>query len=155
MYACLEEAVAGLEKASKVAELKKAHLNLGAKIDEIKLMRVELNTLSQKQSGLENITLNKPYSRMFAELSDIMNEQTWLTQLNVDSGLEEETTASLKLKGFSFSAEELGNFLDQLTSEPLFKTVVLRQAREYEAVQLSKNVHVPVRLIQFNIECNI
>ena len=141
-------------KKRKVAELKRVHLNLGAKIDEIKLMRAELNTLRQKQSGLENITLNKPYSRMFAELSDIMNEQTWLTQLK-DSGLEEETTASLKLKGFSFSAEELGNFLTQLTAEPLFKTVVLRQAREYEAVQLSKNVHVPVRLIQFNIECNI
>ncbi|MDH3557812.1 MAG: PilN domain-containing protein, partial [Deltaproteobacteria bacterium] len=82
-------------------------------------------------------------------------EQTWLTQLNLDSGLEEETTASLKLTGFSFSAEELGNFLSQLTAEPLFKTVVLQQAREYEAVQLSKNVNVPVRLIQFNIDCNI
>jgi Tfp pilus assembly protein PilN len=142
-------------KKSKVAELKRMHLNLGVKIDEIKLMRAELNTLRQKQSGLENITLNKPYSRMFAELSDIMNEQTWLTQLNLDSGLEEETTASLKLTGFSFSAEELGNFLSQLTAEPLFKTVVLQQAREYEAVQLSKNVNVPVRLIQFNIDCNI
>ena len=92
---------------------------------------------------------------MFAELSDIINEQTWLTQLNIDSGLEEETTASLKLTGFSFSAEELGNFLNQLTAEPLFKTVVLRQAREYETVQLSKNAHAPVRLIQFNIESNI
>ena len=142
-------------KRHKVAELKKAHLNLGAKIDAIKLMRAELNTLRQKQSGLENITLNKPYSRMFAELSDIINEQTWLTQLNIDSGLEEESTAILKLTGFSFSAEELGNFLTQLTAEPLFKTVVLRQAREHETVQLSKNAHVPVRLIQFNIECSI
>ena len=142
-------------KRRKVAELKRMHLNLGAKIDEIKVMRAELNSLRQKQSGLENITLNKPYSRIFAELSDLINEHTWLTQLNIDSGLEEETTASLKLTGFSFSAEELGNFLDQLTAEPLFKTVVLQQAREYETVQLSKNTHVPVRLIQFNIECSI
>jgi Tfp pilus assembly protein PilN len=142
-------------KKRKVAELKKMHLNLGTKIDEIKLMRAELNTLRQKQSGLEDITLNKPYSRIFAELSDLINEHTWLTQLNIDSGLEEETTASLKLTGFSFSAEELGNFLDQLQSAPLFKTVVLQQAREYEAVQLSKNTHAPIRLIQFNIECNI
>jgi Tfp pilus assembly protein PilN len=142
-------------KKRKVAELKKMHLNLGTKIDEIKLMRAELNTLRQKQSGLEDITLNKPYSRIFAELSDLINEHTWLTQLNIDSGLEEETAVSLKLTGFSFSAEELGNFLDQLQSAPLFKTVVLQQAREYEAVQLSKNTHAPIRLIQFNIECNI
>ena len=142
-------------KRRKVAELKRMHLNLGTKIDEIKLMRAELNALRQKQSGLEDITLNKPYSRIFAELSDLINEHTWLTQLNIDSGLEEETAASLKLTGFSFSAEELGNFLDQLQSAPLFKTVVLRQAREYEAVQLSKSTHAPVRLIQFNIECNI
>ena len=144
-----------LAKRRKVAELKKMHLNLGAKIDEIKVMRAELNSLRQKQSGLENITLNKPYSRIFAELSDLINEHTWLTQLDIDSGLEEETTASLKLTGFSFSAEELGNFLDQLTAEPLFKTVVLQQAREYETVQLSKNTHAPIRLIQFNIECSI
>lgn len=142
-------------KRRKVAELKEMHLNLGAKIDEIKVMRAELNSLRQKQSGLENITLNKPYSRIFAELSDLINEHTWLTQLNIDSGLEEETTASLKLTGFSFSAEELGNFLDQLTAEPLFKTVVLQQAREYETAQLSKNTHAPIRLIQFNIECSI
>jgi Tfp pilus assembly protein PilN len=142
-------------KKRKVAELKKMHLNLGVKIDEIKLMRAELNSLRQKQSGLEDITLNKPYSRIFAELSDLINEHTWLTQLNIDSGLEEEATANLKLTGYSFSAEELGNFLDQLTSEPLFKTVVLQQAREYETVQLSKNTHTPIRLIKFNIECNI
>ena len=142
-------------KRHKVAELKKMHLSLGTKIDEIKLMRAELNTLRQKQSGLEDITLNKPYSRILAELSDLINEQTWLTQLNIDSGLERETAARLKLTGFSFSAEELGNFLDQLQSAPLFKTVVLQQAREHETAQLSKNTHAPIRLIHFNIECNI
>ena len=114
-----------------------------------------MNALRQKLSGLEDITLNKPYSRIFAELSDLINEQTWLTQLNIDSGLERETAARLKLTGFSFSAEELGNFLDQLQSAPLFKTVVLQQAREHETAQLSKNTHAPIRLIHFNIECNI
>ena len=142
-------------KRRKVAELKRMHLNLGAKIDEIKLMRAELNALRQKQSGLEDITLNKPYSRIFAELSDLINENTWLTQLNIDSGLEQETVARLKLTGFSFSAEELGNFLDQLQGAPLFEKVVLQQARENETVQLSKNTRAPMRLIQFNIECNI
>lgn len=142
-------------KKRKVAELKKMHLNLGTKIDEIKIMRAELTSLRQKQYGLDNITLNKPYSRIFAELSDLINEQTWLTQLNIDSGLDEETAASLRLTGFSFSAEQLGNFLDQLTSAPLFKTVVLQQAREHEAVQLNKSGHAPIRLIKFNIECKL
>lgn len=142
-------------KRRKVAELKKMHLSLGSKIDEIKVKRAELNALRQKLSGLEDITLNKPYSRIFAELSDLINEQTWLTQLNIDSGLAEEAAARLKLTGFSFSAEELGNFLDQLQSAPLFETVVLQQARENETVHLSKRSNAPMRLIQFNIECNI
>jgi Tfp pilus assembly protein PilN len=142
-------------KRRKVAELKKMHLSLGTKIDEIKVMRAELNALRQKLSGLENITFNKPYSRIFAELSNLINEQTWLTQLNIDSGLAEETAAKLKLTGFSFSAEELGNFLDQLQSAPLFEIVILQQARENETVRLSKNTNAPMRLIQFNIECNI
>lgn len=142
-------------KKRTLIELKKMHLNLDTKIDEIRKMRVELNRLRQKQAGLENITLSAPYSHIFAKLADIINEDTWLTQLIIDSGLEEDSQVGLRLTGYSFSAEELGNFLNQLTKETMFKGVTLQQLREYESSQFSSGANKPIRLIKFNIECNV
>ncbi len=144
-----------LAKKRTITELKEMHASLGTKIDEIRRIRADLDTLRQRQAGLANIAINASYSQIFAKLADIMNEHTWLTQLMIDSGLEEGSEISLRLTGFSFSAEELGNFLNQLSSESMFKTVVLQRAREYETGQISKNSSKPIRLIQFNIECNV
>jgi Tfp pilus assembly protein PilN len=117
-------------KRRTVAELKQKHQDLGTKINEIRRIQVELDRMRQEQAGLENITLAAPYSQIFAKLADIMNEDTWLSQLTIDSGREEESSIRLRLAGFSLSADELGNFLQQLTNEPLFQGVVLQNARE-------------------------
>ncbi|MCG6980058.1 MAG: PilN domain-containing protein, partial [Deltaproteobacteria bacterium] len=87
--------------------------------------------------------------------ADMMNEATWLSQLTIDSGREEESSIRLRLSGFSFSADQLGNFLQQLTSEPMFKDVLLQNARESVNSQFSKGSDKTVRLMQFNIECKI
>lgn len=142
-------------KERKVAKLKARHKHLGAKIDEIKRMQGELNRLKQQQASLETVARSEPYSRVFAKLADIMNKHTWLTQLTIDSGKDKEAEASLKLTGFSFSNDELGNFLNRLSSEAMFKTVVLQHAKEYEMSPSNRNVRKPVRLIQFHIELNI
>jgi len=142
-------------KRCTVAELKQKHQDLGTKINEIRLIQVELDRMRQEQAGLENITLAAPYSQIFAKLADIMNEDTWLSQLTIDSGREEESSIRLRLTGFSFSADELGNFLQQLTNEPLFQGVVLQNARENVNSQFSRGPGKAVRLIQFNIECKI
>jgi hypothetical protein len=84
-----------------------------------------------------------------------MNEDTWVTQVIIDSGLEEDPQVGLRLTGFSFSAEELGNFLKQLTEDTLFKGVLLQQLQEYESSQFSRGSNKPVRLIKFNLECNV
>jgi len=142
-----------------VTTLKEMHANLGAKINEIKQIREELEGLSQKQAGLETITRNESYSRIFAKLADIMNEATWLSQLAIDSGLqakaEAEVETSLRLTGFSLSAEELGNFLTRLSNEAMFKNVVLRRATESETSGLYKDMRQPIRLIQFEIVCSV
>lgn len=138
-----------------MAELKQKHQDLGVKINEIRLIQVELDRMRQEQAGLENITLAAPYSQIFAKLADIMNEDTWLSQLTIESGREEESSIRLKLTGFSFSADELGSFLQQLTNEPLFREVVLQSARENVNSQFSKGSGKAVRVIQFNIECKI
>lgn len=142
-------------KKRSVTALKQMHANLGAKIEEIKKIREEVERLRQKQAGLESITRNESYSRIFAELADIMNKDTWLSQLVIDSGLGEEAETSLRLVGFSFSAEELGNFLNQLSNETSFKNVVLQRAIESETSGLYKDMGQPIRLIQFQIVCSV
>ena len=147
------------EKKRAVISLKQMHTNLGAKIEEIKQIREELARLNQKQSGLETITRNESYARIFAKLADILNEGTWLSQLAIDSGLQAEPEAevetSLRLTGFSLSAEQLGNFLTQLSNEAMFKNVVLRRATETEKSGLYKDMRQPIRLIQFQIVCSV
>jgi Tfp pilus assembly protein PilN len=144
-------------KRRTVTTLKQRHANLGTKIDEIKQIRQEVERLRQKQAGLETITRNEPYSQIFAKLADIMNEDTWLSQLAIDSGfqVEAEVETGLRLTGYSLSAEELGNFLTQLTNESMFKNVVLQRATESETSGLYKNMRQPIRLIQFQIVCSV
>jgi Tfp pilus assembly protein PilN len=142
-------------KKRTLAELKQKHQQLGSKINEIRRIQAELDRMRQEQAGLENITLGAPYSQIFAKLADIMNEATWLSQLTIDSGHEEQSSIRVRLTGFSFSADELGNFLQQLTNEPMFKDVVLQQARENVNSQFSRGSGRTVRLMQFNIECKI
>ena len=142
-------------KRRTLAELKQKHQDLGSKINEIKRIQAELDGMRQEQAGLENITLAAPYSQIFTKLADIMNEATWLSQLTIDSGQESESSIRLRLTGFSFSADELGNFLEQLTNERMFKDVVLQQVRENVNSQFTEGMGKTVRLMQFNIECKI
>ena len=142
-------------KKRTLAELKQKHQHLGSKINEIRRIQQELDRMRQEQAGLENITLGAPYSQIFAKLADIMNEATWLSQLTIDSGHEEEPSIRLRLRGFSYSADELGNFLKQLTNEPMFKDVVLQQARENVTSQFTTGSGKTVRFMEFNIECKI
>ena len=146
-------------KKHRVTTLRQKHNNLGAKIDEIKKIRQELASLNQKQSGLETITRNESYARIFTKLADILNEDTWLSLMAIDSGSQAETEAqfetSLRLTGYSLSAEQLGNFLTKLSNEAMFKNVVLRRATESEKSGFYKDMRKPIRLIQFQIVCNV
>ena len=128
---------------------------LGTKFEEIKRIREELDRLSQHQAVLEPITNYEPYSRICAKLADTMNKSTWLTQLVIDSGKEEAIEASLILTGYSYSNDKLGNFLDQLSSSKLFESVVLKHATESELRQRNQGGRRAIKLIEFQIECNI
>ena len=129
--------------------------HLGTKFVEIKRIREELERLSQHEAVLEPITNCKLYSQICAKLADTMNESTWLTQLVIDSGREEAIEASLILTGFSYSNDKLGIFLDQLSSSNLFQSVVLKHATESELRQRNQGGRRGIKLIEFQIECNI
>ncbi|UCE82541.1 MAG: PilN domain-containing protein [Deltaproteobacteria bacterium] len=142
-------------KKRRVTALKDMHTSLGAKIDEIRRMQEELNRLRQQQNLLENMTASEPYSHICAKLADLVNESTWLTNLTIDNGKQGEAETNLKLTGFSFSNDELGNFLNRLSLDPMFKAVVLKLATESEMAHWNRNVEGSVKLIQFHIECSL
>ena len=137
--------------------LEDVHTYLGESINEINETREEIERLSQQESFLKKLTRNQPFSVLLLKLSDLMNAQTWLSQLVIDAGTDKDDDPTIILTGFSLSNEELGNFLNQLSSEPLFEAVVLKFARETEWVHPTENQKESgrVRVIQFQIDCNI
>jgi Tfp pilus assembly protein PilN len=89
----------------------------------------------------------RPYSSVIARLAEIMNTQTWLQQLALETGRDQ--TVHVKLSGFSNSHDNLGDFIQRLSGEPLFRNVALKLAQESEA-RISGG-----STVQFQIECDI
>ncbi len=136
--------------------LEDMHKQLGATIEEIKETQQEIQKLSLQESFLNNLKRIQPFSRLLLKLSEIMNAQTWLTQLTIDAGTEdEEVVSSIKLYGYSLSNNDLGNFLTLLSGEPLFNNVILKYAKETKIAKLLPDRNTPARVIQFQIDCNI
>ena len=51
--------------------------------------------------------------------------------------------------------DELGNLLTQLSVEPMFKTVVLKYAKETQRTRLFQDQKALLTVIQFQIDCKI
>lgn len=144
-----------LAKNRALTKLKETHNQLGSKKEEIKRVQNELDSLIQKQSTLYDKTRSQPYSPVLLRLADIINENTWLTKLAIDSTKDTGGSAGMQLTGFSRSNQDLGNFLNQLSGEPMFKDVVLKFARELKVEESKKSTGAQSILIQFQIDCNI
>ncbi|MBW2144723.1 MAG: PilN domain-containing protein [Deltaproteobacteria bacterium] len=153
------QAKVALAKERPMTTLEDMHMNLGTRIEEIKGVQDELERLDQQQSVLKTITRNQSYSRVLHTLADIMNEDTWLRRLTIDQGKghdeDEENVTRLKLTGLSFSNEELGNFVNRLSAEPMFKRVILKFARETITALSRQNADESMRVVEFQIECHI
>lgn len=148
-----------LAKIRPPITLKDMHAHLGTRLDEIKQVKEEVERLGQQQTALEAILINQPYSRVLLMLADIMNEETWLSQLTIESGSsrqkDKEDITILRINGFSFSNEKLGNFMKQLSSNHMFKTSVLKYARETNMLSGNPSAGEPLRLTTFQIDCTI
>jgi len=136
--------------------LEDMHKQLGATIDEIKETQQEIQRLSLQESFLNKLNRIQPFSRLLLKLSEIMNAQTWLTNLTIDAGTEDgEVVSSIKLYGYSLSNNDLGNFLTLLSGEPFYKNVILKYAKETKIAKLLQDRNTPARVIQFQIDCKI
>lgn len=148
-----------LAKERPMATLEGIRMNLGTRIEEIKGVQDELERLELQQSVLKTITRNQSFSRVLYTLSDIMNEKTWLNQLTIDQAKgkdgDEEDVTRLKLMGLSLSNAALGDFVNQLSVEPLFRKVILKYARETITPLSRQERDESIRVVEFQIECNI
>ena len=144
-----------LAKKSAFVNLKATHTNLGLKIKEIKRIQEEVEKLDQQQAVLDTIITGPLRWQIIQRLSEIINEYTWLKELTTGSGGDKDTRANLKLNGFSFSNEELGNFLIKLSGDPMFKGVLLKFARETDLDRARKDDDAQIKVIEFEIECEL
>ena len=153
LYFCHVHVV--LTKTATVARLDDMHTQLGAKIEEIKRVQVEVERFREQQSVIDMISSKLSYSQIALKLAEIMNESTWLTQLAMHNGSKEKSEASLRLAGFSLSNEELGNFISELANDPRVQAVVLKHAKECEVAEPNQKGAEPEKLVDFQIECTV
>ena len=115
--------------------------------------------LAEKRLVLNDIAGNQAYSQVLLKLAEIMNEHTWLKQLAIERDKEtedhEDERITLKLTGFSHSNEDLGDFLIQLSSQPLFKGVVLNYAKEATERRAKGSMTMAASVIEFQIDCHV
>jgi len=135
--------------------LKQARRVLGSKIEKIKRLQEELDGFHQQESDFKAVTNNLAYSRILTKLVGMMNGDTWLTLLAIESPKDTGGDLRVQLTGFASRNEELGNLLSQLSSEPIFKDVLLKQAKESVTAQSNGDAGRPARLIQFQIQCKV
>ena len=129
--------------------------HLGLKIKEIAVIKQELEKLNQQQTILKDIIRGPICSHVLWKLAEIINEDTWVTSLSTNNNRQSENFAYIKLNGYSFSNEELGSFLSQLSDESSFNNVRLIFAQE-SMLQLSKRKDSSmIKVIQFEIELEL
>jgi Tfp pilus assembly protein PilN len=132
--------------------LDEIQMHLGQSESEIKRIQTELQRLNQQRVMLDKITKNRSYCQVLWKLSEIFNDEAWLTQLTIDRSPAENRAIRLGLTGLSFSNATLGNFINQISSDPMFNDVQLVYAKEGNR-QISKtNSGKLLKLIQFEIE---
>ncbi|GAX59229.1 metalloendopeptidase [Candidatus Scalindua japonica] len=146
-----------LNKERPMKNLENIHALIGTKIDDIYRIQAELERLDQQQGVLKTIKRNLPYSSVLYQLSNIMNEYAWLTSLTIDStpGKDRIDNDKLELTGLALSNDKLGNFLISLSSDDLFKDVVLKYAKEIRGKRYYQASKVDKGLIQFQITCRM
>ena len=145
-----------LPRQRPLTTLEDMHLQLGATMEEIGVIQKEIERLSNQEAFIKKLSRTQPFSKLLFKLSVIMNAQTWLTRLMVDTTAEDkEKVLEMKLYGFSLSNEDLGEFLTRLSEDRLFEDVILKYARENEIKDLFKERKSTVNVIQFQINLNI
>ncbi len=144
-----------MSEKSEFNSLQHTHKHLGLKIKEIATIKQELEKLDQQQTILKDIIRGPICSQVLWKLAEIINENTWITSLATKNNRQTEKNAIIKLNGYSFSNDELGNFLSRLSVESSFNAVRLVYAQESILSPSDQSDGDVIKVIQFEIECEL
>ncbi|MEE8399089.1 MAG: PilN domain-containing protein [Desulfobacterales bacterium] len=128
---------------------------LNAKIDEIGRLKKEVEGIARDQSAMDEISGKQSYSRILLKLSAVLNAGTWLSQIAVDAGSEEDSPLRMKLTGYAISNKVLGDFMNRLSADPTFGEVVLKFSREGQTGDPNREGDATIEVVLFHVECSI
>ncbi len=124
-----------------------------AMMEEQKRLQNEFTTLDRQKSELRAIESRKQsLAPVLGRLSEIMNGGTWLSQLSLETTEGQRGGTELVLVGSATSNDNLGDFLNRLSGDRLFREVTLRSSTGSDAEQEQKGGRGPVR---FQIACRL
>jgi len=132
--------------------LDEIQMHLGQSVSEIERIQTELQRLDQQRAALGNIARSRSYCQVLWKLAEIFNDEAWLTQLTIDRSPPENHAIRLGLTGLSLSNATLGNFINRISGDPMFKDVQLVYAKEGRRPISKANSGKSLKLVQFEIE---
>jgi Tfp pilus assembly protein PilN len=149
----LHQIRATLPSDASATTLRDMHTQLGATIEEIELIRDEIENLSRQEEFLETLTRKQPFSRLLADIAHRMNDDTWLTRIAVSASADKKGPVQLLLNGYSVNSERLGDYLDLLSRQGRFGAVILNFVKETLWLPPGGGAGEARKIIQFQIEC--
>lgn len=144
--------IARLRPSTTLADM---HARLGATLDDISATQKAIEQLSTQQSILKELSVQHSFPDLLHLLANIMNAQTWLTDMQIETGDREARLHGLRLKGHSVSNELLADFLTQLSAAGPVESVVLKLAQEARLPGLIAESDQLVKVVAFEIECRL
>lgn len=135
--------------------LQDTHTHLGATIEEVKRIQEELERLHEQQAVLESISRHQSHAGVLATIAEILNRNTWLRELAIEQGDDKQEIFGVTLTGYSFSNDDVGDFISRLSNEAIFDRVILKYAKDTPPGGVRQYSEEDVKLIQFKVECTI
>jgi len=142
-------------EAGTAAGLEETRARLEAAVKEITRIQAELDRIRGEKSILDAVASAPPYSLVLWRLAQAVDSSTWLAQLVLTGGRDGEAGTAVQVVGYSYSNDDLGDFLDRLAADRMFASVVLKYSREIIMTQAETADSRKSRLVQFEINCEI
>ena len=149
------QAGAIMARKRTVANTDDINKHLLRQIDAVKRIQKELNFLNRQQADLQSVVRHSDYSRILFKLADIVNAYTWFKTLRINKGNTPKDPIVLQASGYAATNVALGNFLNRLTSDPLFENVILKYAKEPPMEKSDANAEKLAKGVEFEIVCRI
>jgi hypothetical protein len=144
--------LARLRPSTTLADM---HAQLGATLDEITSSQQEIERLSRQQSILKELSVHQSFPDLLGLLTEALNPQTWLTEMEIEASGPEAARPGMRLKGYAVSNELLADVLTRLSKAPQVESVVLNLAREARVPGLIADSDQLVKVVDFDITCRL